>query len=240
MSDTEAETSKIATSSDSTSDTSKRAQARSVSKERLEKGKQKQQDQLDDLQNMVRDLLHQRDEDRRVIQEMEKRLHVVLVKEEEKHGLNVKEEDDMDGSQAAEADEDEEQVPVQVVKQKAIVLPRVPKSLTTFTGEGGSSVRAWLQQFETMRIPLRWDDETAVALCAMNLADRAQQWYQDEGRKKSVSASWKTFSASLLKRFTPVVNQLFIPKYTRTLAQRSNEKSVDFMDRVGKNFAIWV
>ena len=113
-----------------------------------------------------------------------------------------------------------------------IVLPRIPKSLQTFSGEGGSSVRSWLQQYETIRMPLQWDDRVSIAVAAMQLTDRAQQWYQEEGIKKPASSSWKSFKSALLRRFTPVVNQLFIPKYTRNISQRSGEKAVDFMDRV--------
>ena len=113
-----------------------------------------------------------------------------------------------------------------------IVMPRMPASLKTFSGEGGASVRSWLQQYEAIRMPLQWDDRMSIAVAAMQLTDRAQQWYQEEGIKKPASSSWKQFKAALLRRFTPVINQLFIPKYTRDIAQRAGEKSVDFMDRV--------
>ena len=116
--------------------------------------------------------------------------------------------------------------------KKPIVLPRIPKSLQNFGGESGSSVRNWLQHFEATRVPLGWDDRVSIAICAMHLTDRAQQWYQEEGVSGPASQSWKWFKQALLTRFTPTINQLFIPKYTRDLAQKSNEKSVDFLDRV--------
>ena len=113
-----------------------------------------------------------------------------------------------------------------------IELPRIPKSLKTFSGEGGASVRSWIQQYETVCIPLQWKDRVSIAVAAMHLTDRAQQWYQEKGSKKPASSSWKQFKSALIRRFTPVVNQLFVPKYTRDVSQRVNEKSVDFMDRV--------
>lgn len=66
----------------------------------------------------------------------------------------------------------------------------------------------------------------------MYLQDRAQQWWQEEGSIIAKDGKWKPFSRALQKRFTPNMNQLFIPKYTRNLSQKHNEKSVDFMDRV--------
>ena len=116
--------------------------------------------------------------------------------------------------------------------KKPMVLPRIPKSLQTFGGESGSSVRNWLQQFEAIRVPLGWEDRQSIAVCAMHLTDGAQQWYQEEGVSGPASQSWKWFKQALLTRFTPTINQLFIPEYTRDLAQKANEKSVDFLDRV--------
>ncbi len=69
-------------------------------------------------------------------------------------------------------------VPV-VVTEKPIV-PKISHNLKTFDGQGGSSVRTWLQRYEAVRVPLCWDNRRSIALCAMHLRDRAQQWYTEE------------------------------------------------------------
>jgi hypothetical protein len=183
---------------------------------------------------------------------MVKKLHKVKVKEEKHHddvvdtlstaaGRNAHREagalDVVDGGvgsgNVSSDDDDEVMYGSDVEEVEApIVLPKIPHSLKTFSGLSGSSVRTWLQQYDTIRLPFHWSDRVSVAVCAMHLTDRAQQWYTDEGRKKSVSRSWSTFKKALLNRFTPTVNQLFIPKYTQNCSQRMGEKSVDFLDRV--------
>ena len=184
---------------------------------------------------------------------MVKKLHKVKVKEEKHHeevvdtlsadvGRNDCEAGTLDvvhggSGNVPSDDEDEDDMSLHANEgvdevEAPIVLPKIPHSLKTFSGLSGSSVRTWLQQFDIIRLPLHWSDRQSVAVCAMHLTDRAQQWYTDEGRKKSVSRSWSTFKKALLNRFTPTVNQLFIPKYTQNLSQKMGEKSVDFLDRV--------
>ena len=212
-----------------------------------------QEEELQTLRRMVTSLRAQHEVDRGVVESLEQQMVRAQVKEEQKHepaAVSIVSASGNAGDQVSHVshehtdDSDEDDVDDDVGNvshrsgndgriSKAIKLPRIPKSLGTFSGQGGASnVRSWLQQFDTIRKALHWSDEESVAVAAVQFTDRAQQWYQDEGSKKSVSISWKTFKASLTKRFTPVINQLFIPKYTRNLSQRVNEKSIEFMDRV--------
>ena len=209
----------------------------------MERAYQQQQQELISMRKQMQDMILQRDADIARMHEMETRLHAVMVHKDDddghvsRHVVPVSSEPDNDGrgddmhEHDGDIDDDGGSVPV-VGNREPLELPKIPKSIKPYTGEGGASVRLWLQQFDTMRDPLGWSDRQSIAVCAMYLHDRAQQWYQEEGSRVAKKAKWKLFADALRKRFTPVVNQLFIPKYTRTLSQKLGEKSVDFMDRV--------
>ena len=114
-----------------------------------------------------------------------------------------------------------------------VKLPKIPTSLKPFNGEGGSSVRTWLQTYDTIRLALRWNDLQSIAVCAMYLQDRAQQWWQEEGSIIAKDGKWKPFSRALQQRFTPNMNQLFIPKYTRNLSQNARKNLLPISDQDG-------
>src|SRR3569833_1636448 len=247
-----------AASTTPSSTTAERATARAQLKleKELERALVKKDTEIEALRRVNAEMLQQQLVNRNVIQSLESQ--IVQVKEEkqsaasvaaaEATGGNVVDAGTGDGHAHVipdndASDDDDEYVSrrsvddgrIRVRKQVdngPIVLPRIPKSLQTFSGEGGSSVRSWLQQYETIRMPLQWDDRVSIAVAAMQLTDRAQQWYQEEGIKKPASSSWKAFKSALLRRFTPVVNQLFIPNYTRNISQRSGKKTEKKKDRV--------
>ena len=210
----------------------------------MERAYQQQQQEITSMRKQLQDVLAQRDADLAHMRDMEARMKDVMVHGGDNDGAgdygSGHDDDHSDqhvSSDQHEHDDDDDggmvvAGPVIAQRSTPLELPKIPKSIKAYTGEGGASVRLWLQQFDTMREPLGWSDRQSIVVCAMYLHDRAQQWYQEEGSRVGRKGSWKLFSAALQKRFTPTVNKLFIPKYTRNLSQKHNEKSVDFMDRV--------